>query len=51
MSLNYYIVSFFEDIVILLTTLLPIKLPVASAVFSIAFFEAVLNASVADCLA
>ena len=42
--------EFFETFVILLTILLPIKSPIASAVFSIAFFEAVSNASVADCL-
>ena len=39
-----------EFFVIFLAILLPIKSPVASAVFGIAAFEAVLNASVASCL-
>ena len=43
--------EFIEAFVIKLTTLLPIKSPVPSADFWIALFEAVLNASVADCLA
>ena len=38
-------------IVILLAILFPIKSPVASAVFWIALFEAVLRVSVVDCLA
>ena len=42
---------FFEILVILSAILLPIKSPVVSAVFWIALFEAVLNASGADCLA
>ena len=41
----------FETLVILSTILFPIKSRVASAVFSIAYFEAVLRASVADFLA
>ena len=41
----------FETLVILSTILFPIKSPVASAVFSIAYFETVLRASVADFLA
>ena len=41
----------FETFVNLSAILLPIKSPVASAVFWIALFEAVLSASVADCLA
>ena len=41
----------FGTFVILLAFLLPIKSPVASAVFWIAFFEAVSSAYVADCLA
>ena len=41
----------FEAFVILLAILLPIKSPSASAIFWIALFEAVLGASVADCLA
>ena len=36
---------------IVLAILLPIKSPIASAVFWTALFEAVLSASVADCLA
>ena len=51
--------EFFETFVILpsydlataTAVLLPIKSPVASAAFWIALFEAVLKASVADCLA
>ena len=44
--------EFFETSVILLAILLPIKSPVASALFFlITLFEAVLNASIADCLA
>ena len=42
--------NFFETLVILSAILLPIKSPVASAVFLIALFEAVFNASVADFL-
>ena len=42
---------FLETHVILPAILLPIKSPVASAVFSIAFFEAVFIASVVDFLA
>ena len=41
---------YFETPVILWGILLPIKSPVASAVFWISFFEVVLGASVADCL-
>ena len=41
----------FETIVILLTILLLIKSPVASAVFSLTLFEKVLIVSAADCLA
>ena len=40
--------EFFEAFVILTAILLPIKSPVASAVFSITLFEEVLSASVAD---
>ena len=40
--------DFFEILVILSAILLPIKSPVASAVFWIALFEAVVIASVAD---
>ena len=40
--------NFFDALVILSAILLPIKSPVASAVFWIAFFEAVFIASVAD---
>ena len=43
--------DFFEKFTILSALLLPIKSPVASAVFWIALFEAVFIASVADCLA
>ena len=42
---------FLEALVILSPILLPIKLPVASAVFWIALFEAVFIASVVDFLA
>ena len=41
--------KFFETFVILLSNLLPIKLPVASAFFWITLFEVVLSAAVADC--
>ena len=41
----------FETFEIISTILLPIKSPVASAIFGIALFEGVLSASVADCLA
>ena len=41
----------FENLVILLTILFPIKSPVASAVFGIGLFETVLSASAEDCLA
>ena len=41
----------FETFEILSTILLQIKSPVASAIFWIALFEAVLSASVSDCLA
>ena len=40
-----------KEFVILSAILLPIKLPNASAVFSIAVFEEVFNASVVDFLA
>ena len=40
--------DFFDALVILSAILLPIKSPVASAVFLIALFEAVFIASVAD---
>ena len=43
--------NFFEKFVILSAILLPIKLPVASAVFLIALFDAVFGESVADFLA
>ena len=46
--------NFFEDfyaLVVLFSTLLPIRLPVASAVFWIALSRAVFNASVVDFLA
>ena len=43
--------DFFEKFVILSAILLPIKLPVASAVFLIALFDAVFGESVADFLA
>ena len=45
------LVDFFETLVILSAILLPIKSPVASAVFWIALFDAVLIASVVDFLA
>ena len=41
----------FETLVVLLAILFPIKLPVACATFCVTLFEAVLSASVADCLA
>ena len=41
----------FETFIILSAIFLPIKSPVASAVFWIALFEAVLSASISDCLA
>ena len=43
--------DFFETLVILSTIFLPIKTPVASAVFWTALFEAVFIASVVDILA
>ena len=43
--------DFFKTLVILSAISLPIKSPVASAVFRIAFFEAVFTASVTDFLA
>ena len=43
--------DFFETLVILSAILLPIKSPVASAIFSIAVFEAVSIASIVDFLA
>ena len=43
--------GFFETLVILSAILLPIKSPVASAVFWIALFEAVFIASVVEFLA
>ena len=43
--------EFVETLVTLSAILLPIKLPVESAVFIIALFEAVSSASVVDCLA
>ena len=54
--LERYIVSelfcceVFEDFIILSAIALPIKSPVASAVFWIALFEAVLSTSAADYL-
>ena len=48
---NYLVGFFFERLVILSAILLPIKLPVASAVFWIALFDAVFIASVVDFLA
>ena len=41
--------EFFETFVIILTILLPIKLAVASPIFSMALFQEVLSAFVADC--
>ena len=57
-SLSFSILTFsklfcgkvFETFVIPSAILLPIKSPVASAVFWITIFEVVLSASVADCL-
>ena len=46
-----FLEEFLEILVILSATLLPIKPPVASAVFLIALFEAVFIASVVDFLA
>ena len=46
-----FLVDFLETLVILSAILLPTKSPVASAVFCIAFLEAVFIASVADFLA
>ena len=46
-----YYCEFFKTFVILSGILLPIKSSVDSAVFRIALFKAVLNASVANCLA
>ena len=46
-----FYVEVFGPFVILSEILIPIKLPVTSAVFCIALFEAVLSALVADCLA
>ena len=43
--------EFFETLAVLLASLLPVNSPVASAVFLMAFFEVVLSASVAHCLA
>ena len=56
LSFLFVIVSEFygkllETLVILLAIVLPINSPVPSAAFSITFFEVVLSASVADCLA
>ena len=59
LSLNIYslfvsellVVKVFETLVSSLGISFPIKSPVASAVLWIAVFEAVLSASVADCLA
>ena len=46
-----YFGEVFENFAILSAISLPIKSSVASAVFIIDFFEAVLNTAVADCLA
>ena len=43
--------EFFETFIILSVILLPIKSPVVSSVFWIIYFEVVLSAPVADCLA
>ena len=48
---NYLADFFFETLAILSVILLPIKSPVASAVFWIALFDAVFIASVVDFLA
>ena len=45
---NFFADIFFETLVILSAILLPIKSPVASAVFGISHFEAVFIASVVD---
>ena len=56
LSCSFVIVSelfrgkFFETFIILSAVLLPIKSPVASAVFQITLFEVVLSAFVAYCL-
>ena len=50
-SLGNYLADFFETLVILSAILLPIKSAVASAVFWITFFDAVIIASVVDFLA
>ena len=47
----FFCCEFFETFVILSAILLPIKSPVASAVFWMTFFEEVLSVSMADCLA
>ena len=46
-----FFVEVLEPLVVLSAISLPIKSPVASAVFWIALFEAVLSAFAADCLA
>ena len=46
-----FLLDFLETLVILSAVLLPIKSPVASAVFWIALFDAVLNALVVNFLA
>ena len=51
LSFELFCGEVFKILVILAAILLPIKSPVASAVFQIAFSEEVLSASVADCLA
>ena len=50
-SLGNYLADFFETLVILSAILLPIKSAVASAVFWIAFFDAVIISPVVDFLA
>ena len=50
-SISLLVSDIFETLVILSAILLPIKSPVASAVFSIALFEAVFIASAVDFLA
>ena len=47
-SFGNFLLDFLEALVILSAILLPIKSPVASAVFWIALFEAVISASVAN---
>ena len=48
LSFSKFLEDFFETLVVLSATLLPIESPVASAAFWIALFEAVFIASVVD---